>query len=356
MRKTLFLLLTAVCFAFFPVRAAAAFDGEKLENALPASAEEIMEGADPESFDAEGIFSRLGTYIKENLQKELVSAARPAVSVIAAVVICSLADGLQVKNEIDYVNLTGCLFVAVATLSDINSVASMGRQAIVDIHGFSLVLLPMLSSAAAAAGAVSSAAAKYAATALFLDIMLSAAERLLLPILGAYSAAILASAVTGDGRLKGVVKLMKWTSKKALVCIVSVFTFYLGVTGIAASGTDAAAVKTAKALLGSFVPVVGKVVAGASESLAAGAGLIRNSIGIFGLGGVIAVCAAPFLVIGIRYLLFKAAASVAAVIAGERLGTFVEGIGQAYGLLLGLVGTTAVFMFISILSLIRTVV
>ncbi len=356
MRKFVFPLLVILAFIFSPFTTLAAFDGSKLEDALPPSANEIIGGAGVESLNPDGLFERIGNYIKENIRSELKAALAPACSIISAVIICTLAEGFQSKKEFDYVNLAACLFIAIGAFGDVNSVASMGRQAVEDMHEFSLVLMPMLSSAAAAAGAVSSAAAKYAATALFLDLMLSAAEKLVLPMLGAFSAALLASAATGDGRLKGVVKLMKWTSKKSLICIVSVFTFYLSVTGIAASGADAAAVKTAKALLGSFVPVVGKMVAGASESLAAGAGVIRNSIGIFGMGGVIAVCASPFLVIGLRYLIFKAVASVVSVIAGERLGAFVDGIGQAYGMLLGLVGTTAIFMFISIFALIRTVV
>ncbi len=356
MKKHIFFLIIAAMVLMPSGKAEAAFDGSRLENALPPSAIEIMGDSSVESINTDSIFTRFGNYIKENIKREFVSALRPVASIIAAAIVCTLAEGLQTKKEFDYVNLAACLFVAVGSLADVNSVASMSGQAVSDMHEFSLVLLPMLSSAAAAAGAVSSAAAKYAATALFLDMMLSAAEKLLLPILGAYSAALLASSATGDGRLKGVVKFMKWTSKKSLVCIVSVFTFYLSITGIAASGADALAVKTAKALIGSFVPVVGKMVAGASESIATGAGIIRNSIGVFGLGGVLAVCASPFLVIGLRYLLFKAVAAVVSVIAGERLGSFVDGIGQAYGMLLGLVGTSAVFMFISILSIIRTVV
>ena len=98
------------------------------------------------------------------------------------------------------------------------------------------------------------------------------------------------------------------------------------------------------------------MVAGASDTLAAGAGLIRNTVGVFGLGAVLALCAAPFVAIGLRYLLFKAAAAVVGPVAGEKIGSLVEGIGSVYGMLLGLVGTGAVFMFISIISLIRTVV
>lgn len=356
MKKILFFLLFVFSVSIFPVYSHAAFESTKLEDALPPSAKEIMGDMKAENASAEGITGRIGNYLKSNVKKEISRAVKPVCAILGAALLCSLTEGLQIKREFDYVNLTACLLVALASFADVNSIASLGGRAIREIHEFSLVLLPILSSAAAASGAVSSSAAKYAATALFSDFLISSAEKFVLPIIGAYSAAILASAAIGDSRLKALIKFMKWISKKALVCLVSIFTLYLSVSGIAASGADAAAVKTAKALIGTFVPVVGKMVAGASESIAAGAGIIRNSIGIFGLCGVIALCAAPFLAIGIRFLLFKAAAVLVSMIAGERLSSLVEGIGQVYGLLLGLVGTSAVFMFISVLSLIRTVV
>lgn len=354
MKKLIFVLPLILSILILP--AYSAFDGSKLEDALPSAAKEIMGDASVETISPEGIFSRLADYILEHLRSELSSVLAPVGAVIAAAVLSSIAESVQIKKDFDYVNLAACLVIAVGAIADVNSVASMGREAVAEIHEFSLVLMPVLASAAAAAGAISSAAAKYAATALFLDWLMTAAQNIVLPMLGAYMAALLGSAVTGDGRLKGAVKLMKWLCKKALTGLVALFTFYLSLTGIAASGADAAAVKTTKAVIGSFVPVVGKMVAGASESLAAGAGFIRNSVGIFGLAGVCAVCAAPFLAIGLRYILFKATAAVVGFIAGDRIASLVDGIGQAYGMLLGLVGTSAVFMFISILSLIRTVV
>ncbi len=353
MRKLIIILMLAHLLAI-PV--SAAFDSSTVEEALPPSAAEIMGNLHTEAVSAENIFGRIGNYIKDHIRSEIAAVLRPVGAVVAASVLCSVGDGLQIKKEIDYVNLAGCLVIAVAAVGDVNSVAAMGREAIGEIHDFSRVLLPALCTAAAGAGAVSSAAAKYAATALFLDVLIALTQNLLLPMLGAYTAALVASAATGDGRLKGAVKLMKWLCKTAMTALVTAFTFYLGLTGIAASGADAAATKTAKAVISSFVPVVGKMVAGASESLVAGAGMIRNAVGIFGLGAVLAVCAAPFLAIGLRYLLFKAAAAVVGLIAGDRIGSLVEGISGAYGMLLGLVGCSAIFMFISILSLIRTVV
>ncbi len=336
--------------------AAAAYGSGEVEKALDGSAGEIMSGMDIESFSADGIMERLGDYIMSHIRSELLAVLRPVGAVVAAAMLCSVGEGMQLKKEMDYVNLAGCLAIAVAALGDVNSVSAMGRQALVDMQEFSRVLLPVLASASAGAGAVGSSAAKYAASALFMDILIAGARNLLLPLLGAYSAALVASAATGDGRLKAAVKLMKWLSKISLTAFVSVFTFYLGLSGIAASGADAATAKAAKAIIGGFVPVVGKMVAGASDTIAAGAGLIRNAVGVFGLGAVLSLCAAPFLAIGLRYLLFKAAAAVAGLVSGDRIASLVEGISTVYGMLLGLVGTGAVLMFISIFSLIRTVI
>lgn len=354
--RRLVIIFMLLCALTTPVHASLSIDSSALEEAVPDSARDILQGFSTENISADGIFSRLGDYIKTHIKSELAAVLRPVGATVAAAVLCSLGESVQLKKDIDYVNLTACLVTAVAAVGDVNSVAAMGREAIGEMHEFSKMLLPMLCSAAAAAGAVSSAAAKYAAAAMFMDVLIGIARSLLLPLVGAYTAALVASAATGDGRLKGAVKLMKWLCKTGMTALVTVFSFYLGFTGLAASGADAAATKTAKAIISSFVPVVGKMVAGASESLVAGAGLIRNAVGIFGLGAVLAVCAAPFLAIGLRYLLFKAAAAVVGLIAGERLGSLVEGIGSVYGMVLGLVGCSAIFMFLSVLSLIRTVV
>lgn len=351
--KKLFLCLMLCSVLYLPV--GAAYGSGEIEKALPSGAGEIMGDMKPGELSAEGLAERLYNYALNALRMELPAILRPVAVVVAASVLCSVGDGMQLKKEIDYVNLAGCLAIAVAALGDVNSVSAMGRQALEEMQEFSRVLLPVLASASAGAGAIGSAAAKYAATALFMDVLMALARNVLLPMLGAYAAALAASAATGDGRLKAAVKFMKWLNKISLTALVSLFTFYLGFSGIAASGADAAAAKAAKTLIASFVPVVGKMVAGASDTIAAGAGLIRSAVGVYGLGAILAICAAPFVAIGLRYLLFKAAAAVVCLVAGDRISSLVEGVGSVYGMLLGLVGTGTVFMFISIYSLIRTV-
>lgn len=332
------------------------FGLDEVEQAVPQSAGEILGNENSVNASVDGIFRQIWSYLQNHTKQAILEVLRPVVSVIAVAVICSVAEAGTVKDGISYVNLGGCLAITALTFGDVSTVAVMGRQTIGEISQFSRVLMPAMSTVAASAGAVSSAGAKYAATALFLDVLTGVTQNLILPAVGAFAAVAVVSSVIADGRLKAVVKLLKWLCKMLLTALVTVFTAYLSMTGMAASGADAATAKAAKAVISTLVPVVGKLVSDASESLVAGAGVIRNTVGIFGLGAVIAVCAAPFLALGLRYVLFKAASAVVGIIAGDRIGKLVEDIGAAYGMVLACVGTGAIFMFISILSMMRTVI
>jgi stage III sporulation protein AE len=101
--------------------------------------------------------------------------------------------------------------------------------------------------------------------------------------------------------------------------------------------------------------VVGSIIADASETVLAGASILRNAIGIFGLLAVIATCILPFLRLGANYLLYKAAAGLSGAIADSRITKLVNAVSTAFGMMMGLVGATAMMLFISIISVIKVV-
>lgn len=358
MKSLLLCFVLALCLTL-PVSAGGleeSFGVDSLAEALPESAGQALDQLEPADAELDSGLSRLWDYALSKLSVTVRQALRPAALVVAVTVICSLAGGLKTSGGFDYIAFGGCTAVALTALGDVNSVAAMGTAALDELAALSKALLPTLTTVAAASGAVTSASAKYAASALFLDVLLSAANGLILPLICAYAVCVVAGAAIGDSRVAGAAGLMKRLCKFGMTALTAAFTAYLSISGVVASGADAAATKAAKAVLSAALPVVGKMVSDASESLVAGAGLLRNSVGVFGLLAVLAVCVTPFLQLGIRYLLFKAAAAVAEAIAGDRLGKLIDGIGSVYGMVLGLVGAAAVFLFISVLSLIRTVV
>ena len=70
---------------------------------------------------------------------------------------------------------------------------------------------------------------------------------------------------------------------------------------------------------------------------------------------IAAICAAPFVILGLNYLLYKAAAAGVSMLGSDRVSALTDSVGDAFGMLLGLVGCAGIMMFISIFSAIKAV-
>ncbi|MCC8077610.1 MAG: stage III sporulation protein AE [Oscillospiraceae bacterium] len=334
---------------------------DALPGALPEGAREALDGMEVTDAELEVGLERIGSYLANRFQDVLSEILRPFGAVLAVAVLCALGETLSHtlltggQGGFDFAGFGGALAVSAVTLSDVRSVVSMGAETLDQLWEFTRVLLPVLTAASVSAGAVTSAAAKSAAATLFADILLTAARTLILPLVCAYAATEAAGAALGTKQLVGVSRLLQWGAKTLMKGLALAFTAYLTLTGVSAESADAALVRTAKAALSAALPVVGKTLSDASESLVAGAALVRNAAGIFGLLALLAVVAMPVLRLLLRWLLFQAAAAVASAIAGERLGGLIAGIGNAYAMVLGLVGVGAAIFFLAVVSFLRTV-
>ena len=98
-----------------------------------------------------------------------------------------------------------------------------------------------------------------------------------------------------------------------------------------AGGADAATVKAAKFTISNLVPVVGGVISDTAETLLAGASVLRNAAGVFGMLAVLGICVVPFLNLGVHYLMYKCTAALAATASGNgRITGLIESLGAAY--------------------------
>lgn len=289
-------------------------------------------------------------------------AVRSGVLLLTVVLLCGLAEGLYggmgVSQTTDVVAIVGALAItAVAVaVADANSLIGMGREALEQMETFSKILLPTITAAAAAAGSPSGAVARQLATMLFSDILITLINRLLLPLVYTYIAACVAYAAVGNEGLKRIAGTLKWVVTSVLTVVLLVFVGYLTVSGVIAGSTDAVTVKAAKFTMSSLVPVVGGILSDAAETVLAGAGILKNAVGVFGMLAVLCMCVAPFLQLGIHYLTYKVTSALSATVSSGRVAGLIDQIGGAFGLVLGMTGASALLLLISMVSAITAVV
>ena len=282
----------------------------------------------------------------------LQKAVRSGVLLLIIVLLCGAANGFQSEfgggKTLDIVAVAGSLAITAVAATDVHALVGLGRGALEGMDGFSKLLLPVVTAACAATGSPSGAAARQMATVLFSNLLMTLINCLLLPLVYAYVAACMAYAALGNEGLKRIGQLLKWIVTSALTGVLLLFVGYLTVSGVIAGSADAAAVKTAKLTISGMVPVVGGILSDAAEAVLAGAGLLKNMVGIFGMLVILFLCIAPFLQLGIHYLAYKVTAALTATVADGRIAGLIDAIGGAFGLVLGMTGASALLLLVSL--------
>lgn len=333
---------------------------EEVEDALSPDAQALLEQLDEESADS-GTLSEGAAKLWDNachlLAAEFRSSLRVMVVLLGAVLLYGVAEGSFQAAEhplmANFVPLSFVLVITMTAAGDVQTMMGAGTETMEQLDVLSTALLPSLAAAVAASGGIVSAGVRQVATVFFANLLMTLIHSVLLPLVYFYVAASAADAMLPGNPLRriasGIKRVVTWALTGALV----LFTGYLTISGAAATSADALTLQVTRTVISTAVPVVGGIISQASGSVLSGAGLLKNSIGIFGM---LATCLTPFLRLAVQYLLYKITAFLAGTAGNGTLVELIDALGSAFGLMLGMVGSCALLLLISITSSVSVVI
>ena len=227
-----------------------------------------------------------------------------------------------------------------------NALIRLGADTVVEINEYGKLLLPVLTGALAAQGGVTKSTAVFAGTAGFMAILGTLISALLIPMTYLYIALSVGTSALSQDVLKRLRDLSKSFISWSLKTLITVFTSYIGLTGIVTGTADAAALKAAKATVSTVVPVVGNILSGASETMLLSAAVLKNTAGLYGIFAVLAIFLEPFLKILSHYWMLKLTQAVCSVFGGGNISELIGDFSSAMGLLLAMTGTSCMLLLI----------
>ncbi len=312
-----------------------------------------------DGMDVPSILNALGQRGREGITGVVKGSVRSCVLLLVITLLCGLAETMGAGSGGDPLKtatLAAALAITAVAVGDVHSLLSMGEEAIDQMQSLGDVLLPAVSMTTAASGAPAAAAVKYSITILFSDFLIRLIRRLLIPLCYTFVAVNVAWAALGNDGLKRMGGLLKWMITIILSVVLLIFIGYLNLSGVISGSADAATIKAAKFTISNMVPVVGGVISDTAETLLAGASLLRNTAGVFGMLAVLAICLAPFLHLGLHYILYKITAALAATVSGDgRVTGLIESLGSAFGLILAMTGSCGVLLIVAMTSAVSVV-
>lgn len=288
----------------------------------------------------------------DRVQPQVASCVKIGMQVVGSTLILALLRHYNGKSKA-MVELAGVLVVSGLLLDSSNSLIQLGTNTVWQISQYGKLLLPVMAAALAAQGGSISATSLYGATALFDTILSALVSSVLIPMVYVYIVLSIMNAASNDTLLTKLRDLMKWIMTWSLKIMLYIFTGYISITGLISGAADQTAVKAAKITISGMVPVVGGILSDASETILISAAVVKNSVGIYGMLGIIAVMIIPFMTIGMNYLSMKLTAAFSTIFAPKNVSDLLGDFTSAMGLVLGMTGSVCLIQLISVVCFLK---
>ncbi len=267
---------------------------EEIEENLPDGAQEYFEknGIDPSDSEwvnrlsAENVFEHIWGFIVSGAKTPLKAGAG-----IIGIILISAALGAaeQKSSAVSAAMYASAVAAAAVIAAPVFSVISASVDALQGLSVFMLAFVPIFAVIVASSGAAVTSASMSALLLTATQAVSYISNFAVLPLMGGYLALSISTSVSPLIKKSGITDTVKKLAFWIMSFISTVFIGILSIQTAVNASADSLTVKTAKFIIGSSVPVAGGALSEALNTVTASMGLLKSSVGIY---GVVACCAA----------------------------------------------------------------
>ncbi|MCL6590521.1 MAG: stage III sporulation protein AE [Firmicutes bacterium] len=229
---------------------------------------------------------------------------------------------------------------------------TIARGAITELSGFIYVLIPLLFSLMAAGGGVSMTAIVHPLLISSVGIIVGVMGNLVFPLLLFAGVLGLADYLADGFYVNKLAGLFKSAALGIMGFMMAVFIGIITIRGFAASVADSTALRTAKYVSNTFLPVVGGAFSDTMELASGCANVLKSGIGIYGLGALVIIIIFPLMKIMAISVVYQLASAVAQPLGNPRLADALGVVGATLRNIFGAVAVVGLMFFIALAILV----
>ena len=277
----------------------------------------------------------LGKEMKANL---ILILQLFAVMLLGAVIRSLQPLNNGITNEVAKLGVNGVLIVISAV--SFGSVVDIARTTIESMQSIASLAMPALFALMAASGRIVSVTAIQPLMLFGVNVACHLFKMVLLPLAVMAGLLFLVDSVSERFKVKTLANLLKSGAVWITGVITFVFSLIVSIQRIASSSVDAVTLKTTKFAIGTFVPVAGKYMADAADTILMCTSAAGNIAGILTVTGLIVVSVIPFIKVFIIMISFRLAASFGAPVCDENVCEALEEAAGCLSVILGIMGAS----------------
>ena len=167
-----------------------------------------------------------------------------------------------------------------------------------------------------------------------------------IPIVLVSTALGIVSKISNKVQIDRLAKRLKSSTIWIIGVILTLFVTLVSVDGTLSSSVDAVTSKTAKAAVSNLIPVVGKILGDAVDSVIGCSSILKNAVGIVGVIIILAISIGPIIKLLLFMAIYYIGAAICEPIADEKIVKLLDTMGDTFKILLGLMFSMSTMIII----------
>lgn len=306
---------------------------------------EILNSAIKGEIDNTTIYKKILNKLGNEVQTGIKSLACILAIIIIHSILKSISESLEndsVSKLIYYVQYIAIITIIMGNFSDI---INLVKETTTNLIGFMNTLIPVLISLMVYTGSITTTSILEPIILFMINFIGNLIQEILIPVILIITSISIISKISDRVQINKISKFLKSSTVWLLGTILTIFVGVVSLEGTLSSSVDGITAKTAKAIVSSAVPVVGKILGDVVDSVLGCGVILKNAVGFVGVIIIIGICILPILKLTVLTFSYKLVASVSEVIADDKIVKLLDEIADIFKILLAIL-VSIMFMVI----------
>nr|WP_246426618.1 stage III sporulation protein AE [Paenibacillus rhizosphaerae] len=299
-------------------------------------------------FSLKSVLTATGTF----MWHEVLYNGKLLVTIVILSIMSMILETLQAAFErktVSKVAYALCyMVIIVLAINSFNVAIGYAKEAIDRMIDFMMAMVPLLFALLASMGNIVTVSVTHPLIIFMINTIGTLIHVMVFPLLFFSAVLHLVSSLSDKYKLTQMANLLRNISVGLLGVLLTIFLGVISVQGITGSITDGVTIRAAKYVSGSFIPVVGKMFADATDTVISASLLVKNSIGLAGVIIILFLCAFPAIKILTLALIYKVSAAIMQPLGDSPITTCLDTIGKSMIYVFAALAAVGLMFFLAI--------
>ncbi|HJJ18804.1 MAG TPA: stage III sporulation protein AE [Clostridiaceae bacterium] len=274
------------------------------------------------------------------LGKEVTTNIKSLVSILAIILIHSIlksiSESLENNNISKLIYYVQYILIVTVIMSNFTDIIKLVQDTTENLIGFMNALVPLLITLMMYTGSITTSSVVEPIILFMINFIGNIIQNLIIPFVLVLTSLVIISKISDKVHIDKLSKFFKSGIVWFLGIVLTVFVGVVSLEGTLSSSVDGITAKTTKAVVSSAIPVVGKILGDAVDTVLGCGIVLKNAVGLVGVVIVIGICIMPILKLFVLSVSYKLLSTVVQPIADEKIIDLLEQIGDIFKIFLGI--------------------